>query len=74
MAEWRSAAKGRELFEKVEAILAEYEVCLPLTLRQIFYRLVGPTATLRRKPLTNGSASFKLSASFRAYRIRGYPG
>jgi hypothetical protein len=40
-AAWRSQAKTRELLEQVDEVLKEYEDHLPLTVRQIFYRLVG---------------------------------
>lgn len=40
-AEWRPQAKTRELLDQVGEILAEYQDYLPLTVRQIFYRLVG---------------------------------
>jgi hypothetical protein len=39
--DWRPHRKTRELIEKVEAVLIEYEDHLPLTVRQVFYRLVG---------------------------------
>ncbi len=38
---WRPHAKTRELIEQAQAILGEYEEHRPLTVRQIFYRLVG---------------------------------
>ncbi len=40
-APWRPQHKTRELLEQVEAVLDEYDDQLPLTVRQIFYRLVG---------------------------------
>jgi hypothetical protein len=40
-AEWTPRAKSRQLLEQVDAVLAEYREHLPLTIRQIFYRLVG---------------------------------
>lgn len=40
-AEWRPQAKTRDLLAQVDDILAEYDNYLPLTVRQIFYRLVG---------------------------------
>ncbi len=40
-AAWRPHARTRVLLEQVQAILVEYEDHLPLTVRQIFYRLVG---------------------------------
>src|SRR3954464_13460273 len=40
-APWRPQTKSRVLLERVHAVLAEYEQQLPLTVRQIFYRLVG---------------------------------
>ena len=38
---WRPIAKSLVLLETVQAILVEYAAYLPLTVRQIFYRLVG---------------------------------
>jgi hypothetical protein len=40
-APWRPIARTQALLETVEAIQAEYPAYLPLTIRQIFYRLVG---------------------------------
>jgi hypothetical protein len=40
-APWKPQAASLELLGKVRAVLAEYEDYLPLTIRQIFYRLVG---------------------------------
>jgi hypothetical protein len=40
-APWRPIAKSRALLGTVQEILAEYSAYLPLTIRQIFYRLVG---------------------------------
>jgi hypothetical protein len=40
-AQWRPQAKTRRLLESVEAVLQEYAQHLPLTVRQIFYRLVA---------------------------------
>lgn len=40
-APWRPQARTRELLEAVEHVLAEYAEHLPLTVRQIFYRLVA---------------------------------
>ncbi len=39
--EWRPQAKTRALIEQIHGVLDEYAVYLPLTLRQIFYRLVS---------------------------------
>jgi hypothetical protein len=41
LAVWRPRARSLALVEQVEAIFAEYADFLPLTIRQIFYRLVG---------------------------------
>jgi hypothetical protein len=38
---WEPRAKTLVLLEQVQAVLTEYEEYLPLTCRQIFYRLVG---------------------------------
>jgi hypothetical protein len=40
-APWRPIAKNQALLSTVLAILEEYAAYLPLTIRQIFYRLVG---------------------------------
>jgi hypothetical protein len=37
--DWRPRQRSLDLLAKVEAIIAEY--AMPLTIRQIFYRLVG---------------------------------
>lgn len=39
--EWNPQAKTRVLIEQVQGVLEEYRNHLPLTLRQVFYRLVG---------------------------------
>jgi hypothetical protein len=39
--DWRPSAKSGSLLDQVEAVLASYAGQLPLTLRQIFYRLVA---------------------------------
>ena len=39
--DWNPRAKTRELLGQVEAVLDTYRAELPLTARQIFYRLVG---------------------------------
>lgn len=41
LAEWRPQAHTLALLDHVKAILTEYANFLPLTLRQVFYRLVG---------------------------------
>jgi hypothetical protein len=38
---WNPRLETRALLEQVKGVLAEYLEQLPLTLRQIFYRLVG---------------------------------
>jgi hypothetical protein len=40
-APWRPQARTLELLEDIDAVLVEYRQHLPLTVRQIFYRLVG---------------------------------
>lgn len=40
-ADWRPQRKTRELLDQVEQVLDEYSDHLPLTVRQIFYRLVA---------------------------------
>jgi hypothetical protein len=39
--EWRPQAETRKLLDQVQQVLVEYDAYLPLTVRQIFYRLVG---------------------------------
>lgn len=41
LAPWRPQAKALELLDAVDLVLAEYADFLPLTARQVFYRLVG---------------------------------
>ena len=41
LAPWQPQTKTVELLAKVQAVLVEYANYLPLTLRQVFYRLVG---------------------------------
>lgn len=41
LAPWRPQAKTLVLLDQVNAVLDEYEAHLPLTCRQVFYRLVG---------------------------------
>lgn len=41
LAAWRPQSHTLDLLDQVKAILGEYRNFLPLTLRQIFYRLVG---------------------------------
>ena len=40
-ADWRPQAKTRVLLDQVNDVLVEYEDYLPLSVRQIFYRLVA---------------------------------
>jgi hypothetical protein len=40
-APWQPQPHTQELLEQVRAVIGEYEDYLPLTIRQIFYRLVG---------------------------------
>ena len=40
-AKWQPIARTQVLLKTVQAILIEYADYLPLTIRQIFYRLVG---------------------------------
>jgi hypothetical protein len=44
LAAWQPRAKSLALLEQVKAVLREYAEHLPLTIRQIFYRLVGAYA------------------------------
>jgi hypothetical protein len=41
IARWTPRAETIALLDRVRAVLADYAEQLPLTLRQIFYRLVG---------------------------------
>ena len=38
---YKPTTASRALIERISAILVEYAAFLPLTVRQIFYRLVG---------------------------------
>jgi hypothetical protein len=40
-ADWRPHAKTRALLEQIDAVLAEYAAYLPMSVRQVYYRLVG---------------------------------
>jgi hypothetical protein len=40
-APWRPQKRTQALLEDIEVVLKEYEAYLPLTIRQVFYRLVG---------------------------------
>ena len=40
-APWQPRGPSQELLEQVRAVFGEYEDYLPLTIRQVFYRLVG---------------------------------
>lgn len=40
-AEWNQRSTTRQVVEQIHAVLAEYQDYLPMTARQIFYRLVG---------------------------------
>jgi hypothetical protein len=52
-ADWRPQEKTLALVGAVRAILEEYQAHLPLTIRQVFYRLVGSTDTRRtRTPMS----------------------
>jgi hypothetical protein len=42
-AEWTPRAASRQLLDQVRSVLDEYAEYLPMTVRQIFYRLVGST-------------------------------
>jgi hypothetical protein len=54
---WLPRDKSRHLLALVSAILVQYAEQLPLTIRQIFYRLVG------RHDYPKTSATIKTSAS-----------
>jgi len=41
LVDWRPQARTRELLAQVDTVLVEYADHLPLTIRQVFYRLVG---------------------------------
>jgi hypothetical protein len=38
---WKPYAKSRALLDQIDRVLSEYTAQLPLTLRQLFYILVG---------------------------------
>lgn len=53
---WRPQRRTRDLIESVQEILDEYAAYLPLTIRQVFYRLVssGIIPTTRTSTPTSG--------------------
>ena len=55
--DWKPQATTRALLDQVQGVLDEYANYLPLTVRQVFYRLVGLTAMTR--PSRPMSASVK---------------
>ncbi len=55
---WSPDRATERILAQVNDVLDEYREHLPLTIRQIFYRLVGaPTATRSRKRTTKTSAA-----------------
>jgi hypothetical protein len=50
IAVWRPRAGTHELLDQARAVLDEYRDQLPLTLRQIFYRLVGAHGYEKTEP------------------------
>lgn len=55
-ADWRPQQKTRELLAQVHGVLDEYADHLPLTVRQLFYRLVATVGYPKDERATNGSA------------------
>jgi hypothetical protein len=49
--DWRPSAKSESLLGQVAAVLRTYAEQLPLTLRQIFYRLVARFAYEKTEPI-----------------------
>jgi hypothetical protein len=56
-AEWNPRQETVELLDAVQGILREYRAQLPMTNRQIFYRLVGAHHYDKPSRLTHGCAS-----------------
>ena len=56
-APWRPQRQTYVLLDQVHAVLDEYAEHLPLTVRQIFYRLVGAYGYEKTERPTNGWAS-----------------
>jgi hypothetical protein len=56
-APWTPRASTEQLLAQVDLVLAEYVDHLPLTLRQIFYRLVGAHGYEKTELPTSGSAN-----------------
>lgn len=65
---WRPQEKARALVEQVQAILVDYEDYLPLTVRQVFYILVGRYAYPKTEAAYEG-LSDKLVRARRARMI-----
>ena len=51
-ASWAPRPDTLALLGKVKSVLREYEAHLPMTCRQIFYRLVGAHGSQNQKPPT----------------------
>jgi hypothetical protein len=66
--DWNPYAKTRRRLAQVDEILAEYEAHLPLTLRQIFYRMVGAYDYPKTKQAYE-NLSYTLGMARRAGRI-----
>jgi hypothetical protein len=49
-ADWRPQARTKALLLKIEAVIDEYEPYLPLTVRQVFYRLVASHGYEKTEP------------------------
>jgi hypothetical protein len=73
-AKWNPQKKTKVLMAQVQAILGEYEAELPLTARQIFYRLVGkygyPKTEDAYESLTNHLVRARRSRMIRFESIR----
>jgi hypothetical protein len=69
--DWRPSAKSLALLDQVEAVLATYVEQLPLTLRQIFYRLVARYAYEKTERAFGRIFSLKIGPDGRAVGVLG---
>jgi len=68
MADWNPQPHVQAVMEQVDDVLAEYEKHLPLTIRQIFYRLVGKYGFEKTETAYNRLAEY-LNRARRSGRI-----
>src|ERR671910_749811 len=73
-AEWQPRAHTRALIASVNEILMEYREHLPLTIRQVFYRLVGVYGyPKRRERLRAARQRPQPGQAGRVHRVRSPP-